>query len=466
MPPARVFYGGIIVHCTGSLATEFHTLTDTALGVDSQGKIVFVDTAADGAEEAAGKHGLVGAELITLKPTQLLTPGLVDTHSHAPQWENRGIGMDLPLLRWIATYTRPTEKTFVSTAEAERVYDMVVRDTLRNGTTSICYFGTLHVESTKILADKCLRYGQRGFVGQPSMDRSGLPDYTNSSPEDAVERSRSLIEHIRGFDAAQSAVTPIVTPGVAPSMSSECMKQLAALAQRENLPMQTHLAENDQEVEVMTCRYPDSKSYTHILDEHGLLTPRTILGHCVHLSDEEVQLIAERGCGVAHCPSSNINLGSGRCQVRRLLDAGVKVGLGCDCSGGHSANVLENLRRASDVSRSLVTPSSPRARLELHELFYMATLGGARVCGIEDRVGSFEVGKDFDAVLFDPAAGGASNIRLKDGEDPLHVFQKILFLSDDRNVAKVFVRGRLCVDPGETCRQPTYLGSEPWGPDP
>ncbi|KAJ9142979.1 Guanine deaminase-like protein [Pleurostoma richardsiae] len=456
MGRTRVIFGGVVAHCIGVAAGEFQLLTETAIGIDESGKIVFVESLAADAAEAARKYGLDSAELITLKHTDVLIPGLVDTHTHAPQWENRGIGMDLPLLKWIDKYTRPTEMTFASTNKADRVYDMVVRDTLRNGTTTVCYYGTIHLESTKVLADKCFKYGQRGFIGQPSMDKSGYKEYCNHSPEDAVQRTKELIKYIRTFDPEVSVVTPIVTPGFAPVLSAESMRQLAQLAAAEDLPMQTHLSENTEEIQEMHRLFPSSPSYTHTLDVNGVLTSRTVLGHCVHLSDEERLLIAARGSGVSHCPSSNLNLSSGECRVRQLLDAGIKVGLGCDCSGGHSASVLENLRRASDVSRTLVATEGPRAQLEIHELLYLATLGGADVCGIADRVGSFEVGKEFDAILINPLAGlatGAGSIRLKEVETPMDIFQKVLFCCDDRHIRKVFVKGRVCVDKEAEAKQ-------------
>ncbi|KAI1370209.1 hypothetical protein F4677DRAFT_439003 [Hypoxylon crocopeplum] len=449
MASPRILFGATAAFCTGPAAKDFHLIENAAIGIDGNGVIVFVASDCQSAEDAAQRSGLKGAELVRLRRTHVLLPGFIDTHSHAPQWENRGIGIDLPLLQWIDKYTRPTEMTFSSTSKADRVYDMVVRDTLRNGTTTASYFGTIHVESTMILADKCFQYGQRSFVGQPSMDITGYPEYTNDSVEDIEERTKMLIEHIRSLDPQFSLVSPIVTPGFAPVISFRGMQALARLADATGLPMQTHLSENHEEIEEMGRQYPESPSYTHTLDSAGILTSKTILGHCAHLSDEEIALIAERGAGVSHCPTSNLNLMSGQCKVRKLLDAGIKVGLGCDCSGGHTASVLENLRRASDVSRTLIATDGPEAHLKIHELLYMATLGGAQVCGIDRKVGSFEVGKEFDAVLFDATAhaqASAGNIRLKEDESAMDILHKILFCADDRHIIRVFVKGIVRVD--------------------
>ncbi|VUC31013.1 unnamed protein product, partial [Clonostachys rosea] len=273
--------------------------------------------------------------------------------------------------------------------------------------------------------------------------------YTNTSVEDIVQQTKSLIKHIRTFDPFFSVVSPIVTPGFAPVISFDGMSALAKLAKAENLTMQTHLSENLEEIEIIAQQYPESPSYTHTLDKAGVLTPKTILGHCVHLSDQERELIAERGAGVSHCPSSNLNLSSGECNVRKLLNMGINVGLGCDCSGGHTASALENMRRASDVSRAIAYQHDSRSTLEIHELLYMATLGGAQVCGIDKKVGSFAVGKEFDAVLYDATADldrGAGSIRLREGEEAFDTLQKVLFCADDRHINKVFVHGIARVD--------------------
>ncbi len=256
--------------------------------------------------------------------------------------------------------------------------------------------------------------------------------YRDETPEQSIANAQASIDYIRAIDPDFSLVCPIITPRFAPSCTSELLTDLGNLAKSENLPIQTHMSENLAEVALVKELFPGSKSYADVYDTHGLLTERTILAHCVHISEDEVKLCAERGAGIAHCPISNTGLTSGEAKVRWMIEGGVKVGLGTDCSGGYSPSILESARQASNVSRhvcmksTLETKQTPQ--LALAEILYLTTMGGAEVCALQDRIGNFLVGKEFDALMIDPGVeGGNVDIFEEDEADWDRVLSKWAF---------------------------------------
>ena len=316
------------------------------------------------------------------------------------------------------------------------------------------------------------------------------------------------------IDPGRETVCPIVTPRFAPSCSAELLGGLGKLARERDLPIQTHISENPSECELVGKLFPAQEHYAGVYDEHGLLTPRTVLAHAVHLSAKERKLVKEKGSGISHCPVSNTSLSSGLCPVRDLLDEGIPVGLGTDVSGGYSSSVLVAAREAAMVSRTVAalgkreemegetklaesanvaadvvgglmdkiglekkeedqdstdkvkTESDPkpaskssadRKKLTVEECLYLATLGGAQCLGLTHKIGSFQVGKQWDSQLIEievvpedealiAAAeekkdGGVVEIWGKENWD--EKVAKWVFCGDDRNTRCVFVGGRL-----------------------
>lgn len=316
------------------------------------------------------------------------------------------------------------------------------------------------------------------------MDTDLNPDYLrDESPEQAVEDTKATIAHINSIDPNHALITPIITPRFVLSCSSPLLSGLGALAKETDLPIQTHLSENTSEIALVRRLFPTHDSYSHVYDTHGLLTPKTVLAHCVHLSPEERMLLKERRSKVSHCPVSNTSISSGLCPVRELLDDGIEVGLGTDVSGGYSASILAAAREAAMVSRTLAaltveeagldekgadavdhevvaklsTSAKDRKKLSVEECLYLATKGGAKCLGLEGKVGAFEVGMEWDAQLVELDAAdveeeGAHEDGQHEGRGPLELWgeetwgekvAKWLFCGDDRNTKKVFVRGRL-----------------------
>lgn len=376
---------------------------------------------------------------------------------HASQYPNVGIFGKSTLLDWLNTYTFPLESRLGDEQLARRVYSAVVRKTLAHGTTTATYFATRHVGSTNVLADTCLELGQRALVGRVCMDHGEMcPDfYRDESPQAALEATKACIAHIASIDPGHALVKPIITPRFAPSCTSEAMRLLGDLQKETGLPIQTHVSENASEIELVQSMFPDSKNYSDVYDSHGLLTDKTILAHAVHVSEEEAALIAERGAKVSHCPSSNSSITSGTARVKWLWDKGIDVGIGTDMSGGYSPSVLENARQASLVSRHVAMglpegPDKEAAKLTVEEVLYLATRGGALVVGMADKIGGFEVGKEFDTIQVslgvvdeDGVSTGEGNVDIFGWENWEEKIAKWLFNGDDRNCKSVWVRGAL-----------------------
>lgn len=218
-----------------------------------------------------------------------------------------------------------------------------------------------------------------------------------------------------------------------------------------SLRIQTHISENTSEVALVKELFPEHESYAAVYDAHGLLTPRTILAHAVHLTSAEIELVKSRSAKISHCPASNSALGSGLCPVRDLLDAGIDVGLGTDASGGYSASVLEAVRQACLVSRHVgfLKGGDQRFNVGVSEGLYLATMGGAKVVGLEGKVGGFEKGMLWDVQEVElgrvgkDGAGEASAVDVFGWESWEDKVAKWVWNGDDRNVRRVWVGGRL-----------------------
>ncbi|QRV85359.1 amidohydrolase family protein [Ceratobasidium sp. AG-Ba] len=456
MPPIHLFHGGLISPVS---IHEAQYLERALLAVSSEGVIEWIEHDVDPTliQDVALKHGLEldsSVEIYELKHGEWLMPGFVDTHTHAPQFPNIGIGGQYELLKWLENVTFPTESRFSDLEFARSVYTTVIDRVLSFGTTTCCYYGTLHLEATKLLADIISQKGQRAFVGKCNMNRES-PSYQEASSEQSVADTQTLISYIRSLSPSNPLVHPILTPRFAISCTSELLKALGKIAQSDpTLAIQTHISENKSEIAYtleLFKNYPGCTSYAGVYKEHGLLSDRTILAHAVHLTEEELNMVKECEAGVSHCPTSNFYLNSGVCKVGDMLDRGIKVGLGTDCSGGFSPSIINAVRDAVIASKviAMSSPSSDTSALAnrtlpLATLLHLSTLGGAQLCNLSTEIGSLEPGKQFDAILVN-VRGEAGNGSVWAGEkDSLSVMLEKFFMGgDDRNIRRVWVRGRL-----------------------
>ncbi|KAJ6669572.1 hypothetical protein lerEdw1_000121 [Lerista edwardsae] len=426
-PLAHIFKG-TVVH--SSCSSPMDILPGHLLGVEESGKIAFLEPA-DEQEKLAKKWGFKASEIRELSNNEFFMPGLVDTHIHAPQYHFVGTRLDLPLLQWLKMYTYPTEAKYKDIDFAEEVYTRTVRRTLKNGTTTACYFATIHTDASLLLADIIDKFGQRAFVGKVSMDiNESYPEYKESTTESIKEAER----FVKGvLEKKYSRVHPIVTPRFGPSCTEELLNSLGNLAKTHNIHVQSHIDESEGEMKLVEKMFPMHQNYAELYDKNNLLTNKTIMAHGCHASDEELKLFNLRGAAIAHCPNSNISLRSGLLNVKKVLKNNVKLGLGTDVAGGYSASVFDAIRKAVVTSNVLQINKENEAALTLKEVFRLATLGGSHALGLDAVIGNFDVGKEFDALL----------INTKASDSPFD-----LFASDTTEVTKYCVLeiGYLCVE--------------------
>ena len=437
---------GRIVHSKSLKHLEI--FKNAAIGVDEEGVIRFLDHDVTSAQEACKKHsGFQSAECITLKPLQFLFPGLIDTHMHAPQWPNMAIGMEGDLTEWCEEYTDPIEASYEDNDKARRVYREMVRNELENGSTTVAYNSTIHYQATNILAKTCLDLGQRAIIGKLCILINSTHGNWDTSVEQSIEDEEKSIAYIRDIDPDEKLLSPCVQPRAGSYVPPPLMKGLGTVCRTTSnsnpIHVQAHLCETKGEIEGMKKIHKGFDNYADMYDHYGLLHEKTILAHSIYLSDRDISLLAERKAGVAHNPNSNTCLADGECRVRELLNRGVKVGLGTDCSAGYSISILNAMRQASNVSRHLtIHTGDPSWKLGFEEIVFLATMGGAQVCGMEDKIGNFEPGKTFDALVVD--VGLDDNINVAGWEDDdLALVKKWVFMGDDRSIRLVYVNGRL-----------------------
>lgn len=400
---------------------------------------------------------------------ELIIPGLTDLHIHAPQYTFRASGMDLELLDWLNTITFPQEARYADLSYAKKAYSIFVDDLKHSFTTRACIFATLHRPATELLMDMLEESGLATMVGKVNMDRNGSPELQEESAKASAADTRQWLEDIKGrYDHTY----PILTPRFTPSCTDELMAELGKIQMEYHVPVQSHLSENFGEIAWVKELCPTSRFYGDAYDMFGLFGTKpasntnaahtannsaastantdsgisndsanginicpTIMAHCVHSTDEEIQMIKDQGVYIAHCPESNTDIASGIAPVRRYLDMGLHVGLGTDVAGGFSLSMFRAIADTIQVSKlrwRLMDQSL--APVTLEEAFYMATIGGGSFFG---KVGSFEKGYEFDAMILDD-----HNIRHPQEISTRDRLERLVYLSDDRNLVGKYVQGR------------------------
>jgi guanine deaminase len=377
---------------------------------------------------------------------KLVIPGLVDLHTHAPQFALRGRGMDLELLDWLETHTFPEEAKYRDLDYARASYALFVEEIKRSPNTRIVVYATVHVPATMILMDMLEESGLVSMVGKVNMDRN-CPD--NLREESAAASLNATREWLDLASQKYPNTKPILTPRFIPSCSDELLRGLGALKKEMNLPVQSHLSESRREIEWVRELCPKSKGYGAAYLNFDLFGNEekipstegapTVMAHCVWSDEQEMALMAERGVFAAHCPQSNTNLSSGIAPVRRLLDAGISVGLGSDIAGGANCSIFRAMADAIQVSKLRRTLLNIDEKpLTLEEAFYCGTMGGSSFFGKAGLgySGSFEPGYDCDALVIDDNASA-------EGLDKLPIrnrLERIIYTGDSRIETK-YIRG-------------------------
>ncbi len=370
-------------------------------------------------------------DVIDLGANALITPGFIDTHLHAPQLEMIG-SYGGHLLEWLNRYTFPTERKFEDPTHARRVARAFYDELLRHGTLAALIFSTIHREATDIFFDEAEQHGFRGIVGKTMMDRHAPEYLLDRTVRESYDDSRALLQKWHGRGLLRYAITPRFAPTSTPELL-EAAGQL-----KREFPeawVHTHISENQHEVRWVQELFPVAE-YADVYDHYGLLGERTVLAHGVWLTEEELDLLARRGARISHCPNSNLFLGSGLFRLFHVLDAGVIVGLGSDIGAGTTPSMFNAMADAYKVQQVQHVSLSP------FQLWYLATLGGARALTLDAETGSLEVGKSADFLILDLHATPLLSMRTGRAESLEDLLAGLIFMRDDRAVQRSVIAGR------------------------
>lgn len=386
--------------------------------VDEDGRILFRGDERDLPEEMQA--------LPKLRSDDVLLPGLIDTHVHLPQFDCRG-KFGATLLEWLDRFIYPEEMRFAR--------EEVARDTARRfylalqnaGTTTAMVYGSVHERAAHIAFEEAERAGLRILLGNVLMDCNAPAELLLPAGE-ALAASERLIE---AWHRRTPLLSYVISPRFAPTCSAELLRGSAELAERHDTHIQTHLNESVSEISRVRELFPDSAHYTGVYRQAGLLTPKSVFGHNIHTDDEQLSMLAAHGCAVAHCPDSNLFLGSGRFPIDMHEQHGIRVGLGSDVAAGTSLSMLHVMRTMSYVQGRSLHPFLP---------FHSGTLGGADALGLAAETGSLDTGKSADMIALHVEREFCRGKSLQELSD-VEIASVIVYRTAETAVRRVWVGG-------------------------
>ena len=328
-------------------------------------------------------------------PNKLIVPGFIDTHIHLPQTEMIA-SYGEQLLTWLERYTFPTEQQFVDKEYASFVSEIFLDELVRHGTTTALVFTTVHSQSAEAFFEAAYKRSMRMIAGKVLMDRNA-PEPLLEEAKTAYIESQQLIEKWHKKERLQYAVTPrfaITSTQEQLNLSGKLLEEFP------DVYLHTHLSENKDEIAWTKALFPKAQNYLDVYESAGLLTERSVFAHGIYLSDKEIAKLSECRCAIAHCPTSNLFLGSGLFNLHKMkqFDQSNKIGLGTDVGGGTSFSLLATGAEAYKVAQLQKQTLTP------FQMFYLATLGGAEALCLQDKIGSLEKGKEADFIVLDPRA--------------------------------------------------------------
>jgi guanine deaminase len=367
-------------------------------------------------------------------------PGLIDCHTHLPQYSVVARG-ESELLPWLRQHIFPVEREFTG-PKARAEAPLFFQELARNGTTTVMAYAAIYEDSCGVGFEAAQQSGVRTILGKMMMD---LGSYGQIQPKKAL--SISLLESERlcrkWHRAADGLLEYAFSPRFAVTCSEKLMRGAAELAARFGAYLQTHLAENREELEKVHHLHMTARDYTHVYEKCGLLSSHTVLGHCIHLNSREIAAIAAAQSSVAHCPSSNLFLGSGLMKLDQLLKAGINIGLGSDVAGGPELNMWQVMRAAIEVQKARTNYELNLRPLRPSEAFYLATHGGARALGKSRIIGTFDPGKEADLIVVDLAGllpyGNQNGVSKLTAED---IISLCIYRGGPQTNLATYVRGR------------------------
>ncbi len=367
----------------------------------------------------------------------LIMAGFIDCHVHYSQTEiiaSNGKG----LFDWLNKYTFAAEQRFSEKKHAVEVAQVYLDENLRNGTTTAAAFCAVYPQSVDALFEQSEKRGMRIIGGKVMMDRNA-PENLLDTPQSSYDDSKALIEKWHGKGRALYAITPRFAPTSTPEQL-----EMAGTLRKEHptVFVQSHLSETRDEVAWVQELYPDRKNYLDVYEHYGLIGRRSIYGHGIYLSDEELQIAFTTGTAIAHCPMSNFGLGSGLFNIANVKEPSrpVRVGLATDVGGGISFSMLQTMSYAHKAAQL------QGYALDAGHSFYLATRGSAQALDLEDKIGSIAPGMEADLVILNLYSTPIIKYRMKYAENLEEVLFIQMTLGDDRAVRATYVNGSLAYE--------------------
>jgi len=373
--------------------------------------------------------------VIKVHENGLLMPGFIDTHIHLPQTEIIG-SYGEQLLEWLETYTFPTELQFGDMEFALPRAQFFIDQLLQNGTTTALVFGSVHPESVEAFFQQAQKLNLRMICGKVMMDRNA-PDELTDTAQSSYDDSKALIEKWHGIDRLQYAVTPRFAPT---SSSEQLHKAGQLLREYTDVYLQTHLSENLNECAWVNELYPEAKNYLDVYDQHNLLGKRSVFAHGIHLEDTEFKRLGETCSSLAHCPTSNLFLGSGLFNLNKAQEHNIDVGIGTDIGAGTSFSPLQTLNEGYKVQQLR------QGKLTALTSFYLATLGGAKALDLNGKLGNFEPNKEADFIILDYNSTDLMRIRMTKATTLAEKLFILMMLGDDRSIRSTYIMGNKVYD--------------------
>jgi guanine deaminase len=406
---------GNIINPIGRIKTEI--MHDAAL-IINKGKIIEYLKYSE-AEKKYQDYNLIDYS------GKYISPGFIDIHLHAPQVNQRARYGET-LMQWLEKFIFLAEESFADLQKADKEIDDCLHHLIKNGTTTAVMYSSHHKEATDLLFQKCNKRGIKAFAGKVMMDFA-LTGEAFETTEESLQQSYDLYKKWDGYDNGR--LKYIFSPRFAPVCSENLLTELGNLATAENVYIQSHLAENKEEIAAALNIFFGYSSYTDIYFRTGILTPKTIMGHCIHLSEDEFHILKDTDCKIAHCPSSNFFLKSGRFDFHNAERKGISLGLGSDVGAGPSFSLFDVMKSMNFIQPFHICPQ---------KTYYYSTLGNAKALSIDNQTGNFSAGKDADFIVIDIFKGHPT-FNYNNVEDLLAF---LIYLGNSSFIEATYVRGK------------------------
>ena len=423
-------YAGNLAHLTDNPNDNAHALEiikGGAIWVDDDGTIIAIGKRRDILDKAPA------ARVVDYLHAWLI-PGLIDGHIHFPQYYATAAHGG-QLMDWLVKSILPAETALADPSFAEKVAKQFVQHLLSCGTTTAMVYGSQFFHANRALFNAAKELGIRMIAGATLMDMpgEGIPEILLQIPEQARRDAEVFIALCQQEPLLHYAVTPRYALACSEEMIRLC---ISLLHDHPEIYLQTHINENQFEIETIMGHFKDCRDYVEVYERLGLLTNRTVLAHNVHPTGGELTRIAAAGCSVCHCPSSNLYLGSGLFPLTAHENLGIACCLGTDIGAGTRFSIWQNLSDAYKIQQL------QKRSLNVAHLLYLATLGGARALHLDHETGNFAKGKSADFFVLNAEEDSYLVERLRRCDDLEAQLFCLMHLATERQVQATFVQGR------------------------